>query len=153
MGWGEMRNRRVALTIDLILQALAPIMPTAVTSGQTADPMNVFFSGWNPRNRQHFMTGEATAIGWGAAASKDGENALANYGAGDLKNMPVEVVESKFPLRIERYTLNRDSAGAGRHVGGKLQPARLQEETVAADHWQYSPAGPRRKTRREPGHR
>jgi N-methylhydantoinase B len=108
----------LGLAIDLILQALAPIMPTVITSGQTADPMNIFFSGWNPRNKQHFMTGEATAIGWGAAASKDGENALANYGAGDLKNMPVEVVESKFPLRIERYSLNRDSGGAGRHRGG-----------------------------------
>ena len=108
----------LGLTMDLMLRTLAPAMPDRVVSGQTADPMNVFFAGWDEKSERRFMTGEATAIGWGAANSKDGENALANYGGGDLKNMPVEVLESKFPLRVERYALNIGSAGAGRQRGG-----------------------------------
>jgi N-methylhydantoinase B len=108
----------LGLMIDLILRALAPVMPEQVVSGQTADPMNVFLSGWHRQNGRRFMAGEATAIGWGAAAHQDGENAIINYGGGDLKNMPVEVLESKLPVQIERYTLNVDSGGAGRRRGG-----------------------------------
>jgi N-methylhydantoinase B len=48
----------------------------------------------------------------------DGENAIINYGGGDLKNLPVEVLESKFPLRMARHLLNVDSGGAGRQRGG-----------------------------------
>ena len=33
-------------------------------------------------------------------------------------NIPVEVAESEFPIRIERYGLVPDSGGAGRHRGG-----------------------------------
>jgi len=108
----------LGLMIDLMLRALAPAIPERVVSGQTADPMNVFFAGWDENRKRRFMTGEATAIGWGAASSKDGENALANYGGGDLKNMPVEVLESKFSLQVERYALNIGSGGAGCQRGG-----------------------------------
>ena len=34
------------------------------------------------------------------------------------RDIPVEVAESEFPIRIERYGLVPDSGGAGRHRGG-----------------------------------
>lgn len=108
----------LGLMLDLILRALAPALPERVLAGQTADPMNVFLTGRHPQSGRRFMVGEATAIGWGAGFHNDGENAVINYGGGDLKNMPVEVVESKFPIRVARYSLNVDSGGPGRHRGG-----------------------------------
>ena len=51
-------------------------------------------------------------------ADGDGANALINYGGGDLKNFPVEVVESLYPIRIHRYGLWEGSGGAGKHRGG-----------------------------------
>jgi N-methylhydantoinase B len=33
-------------------------------------------------------------------------------------NTPVEVLETAFPVRIERYAINPDSGGAGRYRGG-----------------------------------
>lgn len=107
----------LGLMIDLVLRALSDACPDRVVAGQPADAMNVLFSGTGDDGRR-YVCGEATAIGWGATIDADGVNAIANYGAGDLKNLPVEVVESRFPIRIHRYGLNVGSAGAGRQRGG-----------------------------------
>ena len=48
-------------------------------------------------------------------------------------NTPIEALEMKYPLRVRRYQLRRDSAGKGRHSGGEglirefefLQPAQV----------------------------
>jgi N-methylhydantoinase B len=75
-------------------------------------------SGIDPRNGRRFIAGEALGIGWGGHASGDGENALINYGGGDLKNFPVETMEHRYPLKIRRFSLQPDSGGAGRQRGG-----------------------------------
>jgi N-methylhydantoinase B len=107
----------LGLMIDLVLRALADACPDRVVAGQPADAMNVLFSGIQPSG-ERYVCGEATAVGWGASSDGDGVNAIANYGAGDLKNLPAEVVESRFPLRIHAYRLRVGSSGDGRHRGG-----------------------------------
>jgi N-methylhydantoinase B len=121
----------LGLMIDLFIRALAPAMPHAVVAGQPADPMNIMFTGRNRRTGERFVCGEATAVGWGAHAEDDGTNALINYGGGDLKNFPVEVVESLYPIRIHRYGLWVDSGGEGKFRGG-LGVVR-EYETLADD--------------------
>lgn len=106
------------LMIDLFITLLAGAMPERVSAAQCADPMNVMFTGVHPATGEPWVTGEATAIGWGASRDADGENGLANYGGGDLKNVPVEVLEAKYPLRCESYGLLPDSGGPGRRRGG-----------------------------------
>lgn len=108
----------IGLMIDLFIRALAPAMPEDVVAGQPADAMNIMFTGPNPRTGERFVCGESTAVGWGARAGSDGTDALANYGAGDLKNFPVEVIESLYPLRIHRYALREGSGGDGEYRGG-----------------------------------
>ena len=57
--------------------------------------------------------------GWGGSALVDGESALIATTDGDTYNFPAEVIESAFPLLIERYALNVEAGGgAGRHRGG-----------------------------------
>jgi N-methylhydantoinase B len=107
----------LGLMIDLIIRALSPIAPNAVVAGQPADPMNVTIVGSRPDGTR-WVTGDATAVGWGAHAAGDGCNGLINYGAGDLKNYPIEVIESRYPLRVHRYGLREGSGGAGRYRGG-----------------------------------
>ncbi|MCK9910967.1 hydantoinase B/oxoprolinase family protein, partial [Microbacteriaceae bacterium K1510] len=34
------------------------------------------------------------------------------------KNLPIEVLESKYPLKVTTYGLRQDSGGAGRNRGG-----------------------------------
>lgn len=108
----------LGLMIDLFIRALAPALPDVVVAGQPADAMNIMFTGRQPETGAPFVCGEATAVGWGAHADGDGTNALINYGGGDLKNFPVEVIESLYPIRIHRYGVRVDSGGAGAHRGG-----------------------------------
>jgi N-methylhydantoinase B len=107
----------LGLMIDLVIKALAPVAPEAVVAGQPADPMNITIVGRRD-DGSRYVTGDATAVGWGAHAGGDGCNGLINYGAGDLKNYPVEVVESRYPLRVRRYGLREGTGGPGAHRGG-----------------------------------
>jgi N-methylhydantoinase B len=106
----------LGLMIDLFLKAMAGAVPDRVVAGQPSDAMNILFTGHDDDGV--FMSGEATAVGWGAWSGGDGSSALINYGGGDLKNLPVEVQEVRYPLRIDRYALRPDSGGAGRWRGG-----------------------------------
>jgi N-methylhydantoinase B len=126
----------LGLMIDLTLKALSPALPEAVVAGQPADPMNVTIVGRRP-DGSRWVTGDATAVGWGAHAGGDGCNGLINYGAGDLKNYPVEVVESRYPLRVHRYGLREGSGGAGRHRGGLgiVREYELLEDGIEVSLW------------------
>jgi N-methylhydantoinase B len=108
----------LGLLIDLMIRALAPILPECVAANQCADPMNVYLTGVDPRTGRRFIGGEALGIGWGGHASGDGESALINYGGGDLKNYPVETVEQRYPIKIRSFGLVPDSGGAGQYRGG-----------------------------------
>lgn len=108
----------LGLMIDLFIKALAPAIPDRVVAGQPADAMNILFTGTDPSTGEQFVSGEATAVGWGAYQGGDGTNALINYGGGDLKNVPVEVQEARYPIRVHRYALRVDSGGSGRWRGG-----------------------------------
>ena len=55
--------------------------------------------------------------GWGGRASGDGLSAEINP-VGNDKNQPVEIFETHFPWQYEEYSLNEDSAGAGKNRGG-----------------------------------
>jgi N-methylhydantoinase B len=126
----------LGLMIDLTLKALSPALPEAVVAGQPADPMNVTIVGRRP-DGSRWVTGDATAVGWGAHAGGDGCNGLINYGAGDLKNYPVEVVESRYPLRVHRYGLREGSGGSGRHRGGLgiVREYELLEDGIEVSLW------------------
>jgi N-methylhydantoinase B len=126
----------LGLMIDLTLKALSPALPEAVVAGQPADPMNVTIVGRRP-DGSRWVTGDATAVGWGAHAGGDGCSGLINYGAGDLKNYPVEVVESRYPLRVHRYGLREGSGGAGRRRGGLgiVREYELLEDGIEVSLW------------------
>ncbi len=108
----------LGMMIDLILKALAPALPDAVAAGQPADSMNIFFTGMPDGSDERFFYGEATAVGWGAMSDLDGADGEINYGGGDLKNLPIEVLEAKYPIRIHGYGYREGSGGDGRHRGG-----------------------------------
>jgi N-methylhydantoinase B len=55
--------------------------------------------------------------GWGASDRKDGLSAVFSI-VGNTWNIPAEVVEMRFPIRVDRYCLRQDSGGAGRFRGG-----------------------------------
>lgn len=106
------------LLVDLIIKALAPALPERVTAGLPGDAWNVIIVGPHPKERGLFMCLESTAGGWGASARSDGDNGVIHFAAGDFKNLPVETLENKYPVRVRRYALGPDTGGAGKFRGG-----------------------------------
>lgn len=107
----------LGLMIELVLKALSQALPGRVPAGQPSDQMNFMMAG-RTADGLVFMTGEASAVGWGALPNDDGLNAMVNYMAGDLKNISAEVEEAKYPLRVGCRALEPDSGGAGQYRGG-----------------------------------
>ena len=108
----------LGLLIDLVARALAPALPDRVAAASHGDSMIVQCAGTDPRTGRDYVSLEATLGGWGAWAGCDGETALINNVNGSLKDMPIEVFETRFPLRVTEYGIRTDSGGAGRWRGG-----------------------------------
>lgn len=109
----------LGLLIDLVVKALAPVLPDQAAAAHYGDSMVVQLTGKDPRSKDaSWLSVEPTAGGWGAFGGGDGESALINSSNGAYRNIPVEVFEAKYPVRIERFALRPDSGGPGRWRGG-----------------------------------
>ncbi len=121
----------LGLLIDLVVKALAPVMPDKAAGAHYGDSMVITVAGQDPRNDNEFyLMIEPTTGGWGAFDGGDGANSLINNVNGSFKDLPIEVFESKYPLRILDYGVRRDSGGAGKYRGGN---GTYREYEVQAD--------------------
>jgi N-methylhydantoinase B len=103
---------------DLVLKALAPVIPNRVRAGHFGDCMANFIYGTDPRTGKYYVCAEGDAGGYGGNPDEDGESALFCMNLGDTYNVPAEVVEVRYPWRVERFELTQDSGGAGKFRGG-----------------------------------
>ena len=101
---------------DVILSAFARSVPERVVAHCHGGTLAIY-SGMNPRNGEFFVDYEVYAGGSGARATKDGIDGLANHTT-NTSNLPIEALESEFPLLVERYELAPDSGGPGKFRGG-----------------------------------
>lgn len=107
-------SHRVA---DMVMGALAGFLPAQVMACSQGTSAILTLGGVDPRSGRHYVSYETVKGGYGARPSKDGINCIAS-GISNTMNTPVEVMETAFPVRIERYEINPDSGGAGRYRGG-----------------------------------
>lgn len=109
----------LGLLIDLVIKALAPALPDRAAAAHYGDSMVITVAGQDPRNNNDFyMMIEPTTGGWGASNGRDGESSLINNVNGSFKDIPVEIFESKYPLRLLSYGIRKDSGGPGKYRGG-----------------------------------
>jgi N-methylhydantoinase B len=108
----------LGLLIDLFLKALAPAMPDRVAAAHYGDSMVISLNGIDSRTNHRFLTIEATTGGWGAWSRGDGQDSLINEVNGSFRDLPVEIFERKYPVRILQYLIRTDSGGAGQFRGG-----------------------------------
>jgi N-methylhydantoinase B len=54
---------------------------------------------------------------WGATSQHDGQEGVPHM-ASNQANVPVEMIESDYPIRIERYGFAPDTGGPGQYRGG-----------------------------------
>ena len=103
------------LVIDLVRKALAPAIPDRVTAADYGRCAVMHAAGKSPRDGSFIIIADTEGGGWGAKPYADGENALL---FGDIRVIPVEVLEHKYPVLLDKYELRQDSGGAGRWRGG-----------------------------------
>jgi N-methylhydantoinase B len=102
---------------DLMISCLGEAMPDRATAAHYGDSMVAAFFKMDTEGGSWVST-EPTAGGWGATVGADGESALINLVNGGFRNIPAEVMETKFPVRVEEFALRPDSGGPGRWRGG-----------------------------------
>ena len=103
--------------VGLLLGAFAPILPELVMAAEGATACNFVFGGLDPRTGERYAHYHFEASGWGGRAGGDGQSAQ-NHIHGNCRNTPIEVFETRFPLRVVSYGLIQDSGGPGRRRGG-----------------------------------
>ena len=108
----------LGLLIDLVVKALSDVVPDQAAGASYGDSMVIGIAGVDHRNGRPWFDLEPTVGGWGAWRGSDGEDGLINNVNGSLKDLPIEVLETKYPMRMTHYGFRADSGGAGRWRGG-----------------------------------
>jgi N-methylhydantoinase B len=99
---------------DAIKRALAPAVPDRVNAEEygRCTPAHLIF--WDAVHGYR-MLADTEGGGWGAKPFEDGENGML---FGEIRIIPVEILEMRYPVRLRRYTLRENSGGPGRFRGG-----------------------------------
>lgn len=126
-----------------IMQALAPVVPTQVSAG-VGNLKVVAYSGLR-QDSTYWVYMDITEGSYGGRYRKDGLDAVDTLYA-NTRNNPIEDIESHYPLRVERYELRENAAGAGRWRGGhgSIRDVRLLEDggfSIEGDGNTFPPAG------------
>ncbi|MGG1662153.1 hydantoinase B/oxoprolinase family protein [Brevibacillus sp. NRS-1366] len=102
--------------VDTMFGALAQVLPDKVPAAGEGGNSVVCIGGYD-QSRKPFIIVDMVCGAWGGRPTKDGIEAITNPSQ-NLSNTPVEVLESKHPVRIQEYSFISDSCGAGEYRGG-----------------------------------
>jgi N-methylhydantoinase B len=102
-----------------VMGALSQAIAGKVTGDIKGGGNHCYVGGPDPRTGDTFIFYEYPAAGTGAFDGGDGSNTVRAFTESDMTTIqPVEAVEQKYPLRVERCELRVDSSGHGRWRGG-----------------------------------
>lgn len=99
---------------DTVMKALAQAAPSSVSAG-IGNLKVIAFSGL--KDDTHWVHMEIFEGSYGGRDGKDGMDAVDTLYA-NTRNNPIEDIETHLPLRVLRYELREDVAGAGQWRGG-----------------------------------
>jgi N-methylhydantoinase B len=142
---------------DVVLGAFAEADPERVLAGCQGTMNNITFGGTDPRSTtgtgstdgdedSQYAFYETQGGGFGGRAGRDGIDGV-HVHMSNTMNTPVEVLETAYPLRVQRYEYREDSGGAGefrgglglrRDIGVREEPATF---SLLADRRRHSPYG------------
>jgi N-methylhydantoinase B len=106
------------VAIETIYKALAEAMPEAIPASSGGDLGDPGFYGVEPYTGRQIWHQTNAGVGWGARADMDGMNSTHHMSMCTLKNVPVEVLETRIPVMVTESGLRQDSGGAGRNRCG-----------------------------------
>lgn len=99
---------------DTVMKALAQVAPEQVSAG-IGNLKVIAFSGLD--HGKHWVHMEIFEGSYGGRFGRDGMDAVDTLYA-NTRNNPIEDIETHLPLRVSRYELREDVAGAGKWRGG-----------------------------------
>ena len=110
------RNLTSMILADVLMNVLGQAAPDrAMAAG--GPYQGITMGGPDPVRGRYFVDYETFAGGQGALCSADGMD-VTQIHMSNTSNLPIEVMEIEFPLRVEEYEMVADSGGAGTFRGG-----------------------------------
>src|SRR5262249_32331566 len=101
---------------DAILGALGRVLPDRMPAAGEGGATVITFSGQSG-TRKPFVLMDLVLGAMGGGPGFDGIEGIANPSC-NVRNTPVEIIEARYPVRIERYGFVPDTGGAGEFRGG-----------------------------------
>lgn len=101
--------------VDAVMGALAAALPGLIPAASQGSMNNVAMGARDPDGAWDYY--ETIGGGMGAGPLGGGLSGVQTHMTNTL-NTPIESLEMHYPLRIRRYSLRRDSGGAGERRGG-----------------------------------
>jgi len=101
--------------VDVMLAALANALPSRIPAASHGSMNNLAMGSAQENNSWDYY--ETMGGGMGASAAGPGLSAVQTHMTNTL-NTPIEVLEKRYPLRVQRYAIRRGSGGNGRYAGG-----------------------------------
>ena len=111
------RTASVKRVVDVLMGCFVQALPGKLPAASCGQLLVMNFGGIDPLIGRAFVTSELGPGGMGARPGMDGVDGI-ETDATNCMNIPAEAIESDSPVRVERWELWRDSAGAGRWRGG-----------------------------------
>ncbi len=102
---------------DMVFGAVAQGYPERALACSQGTSAILTLGGQDPRTGQRYVSYETLGGGMGARPNQDGINAV-KAGISNTMNTPVEELEMRFPVQVDRYEIIGDSGGAGQYRGG-----------------------------------
>ncbi len=136
-------SQRIA---EAVFNALTPAIPERLFAAPAGTSGNFALGGQDPRTGRGYVLYVISGGGYGGSLHGDGlTNGCSTIGIS--KSQPVEVLEQRYPILFEEYSLHEGSGGAGRYRGGFgiNYRIRLRRGTARAsmvmDHGRFGPKG------------
>jgi N-methylhydantoinase B len=106
------------VALELIFKAVSQGMSERVAASTGGDVPGFMMVGIHPDTDDMFAVSNNEPVGWGGTPHHDGANGTMHLSASIVRNTPIEVLESKTTMLVERLTFRCDSGGAGKWRGG-----------------------------------
>jgi len=101
--------------VDCVFGALAQAVPDKVAADGAGGSTLPSFGGWDGKKR--FVFSECVMGTWGATSEHDGQEGVPHM-ASNQANVPIEMIEADYPIRIEQYGFVPNTGGPGQFRGG-----------------------------------
>lgn len=136
-------SQRIA---EAVFDALAKAIPERLFAAPAGTSGNFALGGYDPARERAYVLYFFSGGGYGGSPQGDGlTNGCSTIGIS--KSQPVEVLEQRYPVLFDEYSLHEGSGGAGEYRGGFgiNYTVRLRRGTARAsmvmDHGRFGPNG------------